>query len=256
MNGFLAFFKKEWTELLRTGRLMILLLLALLLGIMNPAIAKITPWLLEAMSATLESTGLTVTAVTVDASVSWTQFYKNIPMGLLVFVLLFSSILSGEYAKGTLIPILTKGLARFKVIAAKGAVMLLMWTLCYWLCFGITYGYNAYFWDNSIVCNLAFSAACFWLFGIFILSVLLLFSALTNSNTGVLAGTGAVFLLFYVAGMFPTVKEYMPSWLMEAGGLLAGAVQPKEYYSAMWITGLLTLCSIAGSILLFNKKRI
>ena len=62
-----AFLKKEWMELCRTGRLMILLLVFTLFGIMNPALAKLTPWLMETLSESLADTGLATTSVTVDA---------------------------------------------------------------------------------------------------------------------------------------------------------------------------------------------
>ena len=51
MSGFTAFLKKEARESLRSGKLVILASLFLLFGIMNPAIAKLTPWMLEMMSS-------------------------------------------------------------------------------------------------------------------------------------------------------------------------------------------------------------
>ena len=82
-----AFLKKEWMEWNRTGRSWILMLVFVLFGIMNPALAKLTPWLMEALSDSLADTGLATTAVQVDAMTSWTQFYKNIPIGLIIFIL-------------------------------------------------------------------------------------------------------------------------------------------------------------------------
>lgn len=83
MKSLLAFMKKEWMEQVRSGRLLILVIIFILLGIMNPAVAKLTPWLLEMMADSLEASGMTVTAVTVSAMDSWVQFFKNAPMGLL-----------------------------------------------------------------------------------------------------------------------------------------------------------------------------
>jgi ABC-2 type transport system permease protein len=160
MRAFIAFFKKEILESFRCGRFTILGILFLAFGIMNPAIAKLTPWLLETLAAELEESGMTVTAVTVDALTSWTQFFKNIPMALIAFVLIYGGIFVKEYEKGTLVLMLTKGLARYKVILSKAAVILLVWSAGYWMCFAVTYGYNAYFWDNSVAQNLIFSVVC------------------------------------------------------------------------------------------------
>ena len=92
MRSFMTFMKKEMTEQLRSGKLMILGILFVLFGIMNPAVAKLTPWLMELMAESLAQSGMTVTEVTVSALDSWVQFFKNIPMALLAFVLLEGGI--------------------------------------------------------------------------------------------------------------------------------------------------------------------
>ena len=123
MKSLLAFIKKEAMEQFRSGRLMILGILFVLLGVMNPAVAKITPWLLEILADSLAESGMTVTPVTVSAMDSWVQFFKNMPLGLIVFVLLQSSLFTKEYQSGTLVLSLTKGLERFKVVVSKTVVL-------------------------------------------------------------------------------------------------------------------------------------
>ena len=163
MRSLIVFIKKEFTEQLRSGRLMILGLLFVLFGIMNPAIAKLTPWLLETMADSLAESGMIVTDVKVSAMDSWVQFYKNIPMGLIAFVLLESSIFTKEYTSGTLVLSLTKGLERYKVVISKTVVLTVLWSLGYWLCFGITYGYNALSptflsrWNSKKLCSVSTS---------------------------------------------------------------------------------------------------
>ncbi len=198
MKSLFAFMKKEFTEQLRSGRLMILGLLFVLFGIMNPAIAKLTPWLLDIMADSLAESGMIVTDVKVSAMDSWVQFFKNMPMGLIAFVLIESSIFTKEYTSGTLVLSLTKGLERYKVVVSKTVVLTALWTVGYWLCFGITYGYSAYFWDNSIAQNLVFSVVCWWLFGMMVVALMVLFSTVTTTNTGVLLGTGGVVLASYL----------------------------------------------------------
>ena len=178
MRSLLSFIKKEWMEHFRSGRLLILGMIFVLFGIMNPAIAKMTPWLMETMADSLAESGLIVSEVKVTALDSWMQFYKNAPMALIVFVLMESSIFTKEYQSGTLVLALTKGLERYKVVVAKSFVLFVMWTVGYWLCFGITYLYNAYFWDNSIAKKLMFSVVCWWIFGLWVISLLVLFSVL------------------------------------------------------------------------------
>lgn len=256
MRSLFAFIKKEWMEQLRSGRLMILGILFVLFGIMNPAIAKLTPWLLEFMADSLEGSGITVTAITVSAMDSWVQFFKNIPMALIAFILLESSIFTKEYQSGTLVLALTKGLERYKVVISKAVVLFILWSVGYWLCFGITYGYNAYFWDNSIAQNLMFSLFCWWLFGLWAIALTILFSTLARSNTGVLAGTGGVVLTSYLIGLLPKMKEYSPSMLMDSNSLIYGTEDAQAYAAAIIVTILLSLVCFVASIPILNKKQI
>ena len=57
MKSMIAFMKKEWMEQLRSSKVMILGILFVLFGVMNPAVAKLTPWLLELMSESLAESG-------------------------------------------------------------------------------------------------------------------------------------------------------------------------------------------------------
>ena len=50
MRALLAFLKKEWMETVRSGKLLLLIIIFTIFGIMNPAIAKLTPWLMEMMA--------------------------------------------------------------------------------------------------------------------------------------------------------------------------------------------------------------
>ena len=92
MKSLIAFMKKEIMEQIRSGKVMILGILFVMFGVMNPAVAKLTPWLMEIFAESLEGSGIIITEVTVTALDSWMQFYKNIPMALIAFVLLQSSI--------------------------------------------------------------------------------------------------------------------------------------------------------------------
>lgn len=256
MRSWLAFMKKEFTEQLRSGKLLILGLVFLLFGVMNPAVAKLTPLLLEVMEEALAQSGMFVTEASVSAMDSWVQFFKNMPMGLIVFVLLESRIFTKEYSSGTLVLSLTKGLERFKVVAAKALVLAVLWTLCYWLCFGITCGANEYFWDNSAAQNLFFSVVCWWLFGVMLVALMVLFSTLFNSNIGVLLGSGGAVLAFYLIGLIPKCGKYLPVYLTGGNSLIYGLAEPGDFVPALLITLAISAVCFALSFPVFNKKKL
>ena len=252
----MAFLKKDFLEQVRTGKLLILLILFVLFGIMNPAVAKLTPWLLEMMADSLEASGMVVTEVNVTAMDSWVQFFKNIPMALIAFVLLEGGILTGEYQSGTLVLSLTKGLKRHQVLGSKAMVLTLLWTVCYWLCFAITYGYNAYFWDNSVAEHLLFSVVCWWLFGLWVIALMLLFSVVSASNTGVFLGTGAIVLGSVLLGMIPKAKKYLPTVLCDGNSLIYGIAETRDYFPSFIITAVMCIVCFITGIAVFNKKQL
>lgn len=256
MKSLLALMKKEYLEAARTGKVMILILLFVLFGIMNPAIAKLTPWMMEMVSNSMAESGLIVTNVQVDALTSWTQFFKNIPIALIAFVLIFSDIFTKEYKSGTLLLVLTKGLSRYKVVLAKTVLLLSLWTVGYGICFAITYGYNAYFWDNGIANNLFFSVTIWWLFGVWVICLIVLFSSLLRNNTGVSLCTGGTVVLAYLLSIIPKVKAYSPTVLMNTNSLLMGVEEIDAYRKAIVIAVSLCIVCVAVSIPVINKRQL
>ena len=256
MRSFLAFTRKEITYQVRSGKLVLLTILFMLFGIMNPAIAKLTPWLLETMADSLAESGMNVTAVTVSAMDSWVQFFKNIPMALIAFVLLEGSLFTAEYESGTLVLSLTKGLSRAKVVLSKAAVLTMLWSFGYWLCFAVTYGYNAYFWDNSIAQNLWLSVIIWWVFGLWVISLMVLFSVMVKTGSMVLVGTGGVVFGCYLLGMVPKIKDYLPTLLTDGNSLIYGTANADTYTAPLLLTIAMTVIFVVVSIPLFSKKKL
>ena len=256
MRTFLAFIKKEWMEHLRSGRIIILGILFVLFGIMNPAVAKLTPWLLETLADSMEESGMIITAVEVDAMSSWVQFFKNVPMALIVFVLLESSIFTKEYQSGTLVLALTKGLHRTTVLCAKSVVLVVLWTVLYWMHYGITYVYNDFFWDNAVAKNLGFSVVCWWLFGLWNITLMVLFSTIASANTTVLVGIGAIAFGCYLIGLLPKIGKYLPTFLMDGNSLIYGVKEVEDYGIALAIAVATGVLCLVASVPVMNRKRL
>lgn len=256
MRQLTAFTKKEFLESMRTGRMPLLVILSVLFGIMNPLVAKIMPGMMELFAGSLEESGMILTGIQVDVFTSWTQFYKNTPLLLIIFIVIMSGVLTTEYQKGTLVNILTKGMHRWKLILSKSMAAFLLWTVCYWISFGITYAYNMYFWDNSKASHLFFGAFCLYMTGIWLITLIILMSSLCRSNYMVLAGTGGIFFLLYLLTLIPALTKYIPTQLMSSYSLLPQAAEVSDFTYAVLIAAILSVINILLSILIFNKKSI
>lgn len=100
------------------------------------------------------------------------------------------------------------------------------------------------------------SVVCWWLFGVCVISLMILFSTIANSNTGVLVGTGSVVLASYLLGLLPKISKYLPTLLANGNPLIYGVAEAKTYIVAILITVVASLICFAVSIPIFNKKQL
>ena len=236
MKGVIFYSGKEVCELIRSKRLFIFTTVFLLVGLMNPAIAKFIPLIMEMEKETFQAMGLTVSEIEVTALDSWLQFSKNIPIAIIIVLIMFSGICTSEYESGSLIPLLTKGLSRSSVIISKFMIMLITWSLGELICFGTTYLYSAYYWDNSVVKDILFANFVTWLFGVFIISCIVFFSSFVSSAGQVILSVGAVYVSFSIIGMFSKAKEYLPNRLIDSASIFKGDLIPSDFITSAVIT--------------------
>ena len=256
MKSFLAFFRKELLASVRGGKILIFGILFFAFGLMNPGIAKITPWLLGFLSESLEGTGMNITTVTVSALDSWAQFFKNTQMALIVFILLYGNIFTGEYGSGTLVLLLTKGLARYKVIWAKALTMLAVWTGGYFMSFGVTYVLNELLWDNAVAESLGISILYYWFFGVLMIALTVLFSVIFSNYGFVLLGVGGFVMLMTLIGIAPKISRFLPTALMNGTYIVYGMNKASDFAVAAVIAAVITVASFVASIFLMKKKQI
>lgn len=254
MRGYLAFTKKEFVEFNRTYKLLILFAVFLLLGMMNPLTAKLTPMLLEKFMPE----GIKITLGEPTALDSWAQFYKNVPqMGIIVVVLLFSGLMSQEYSKDTLINMLTKGLPRKTVVFSKITMAASMWTAAYGLCFAVSWGYTAYFWKEDTLLSIPFAAFCLWIYGLLLISALVLGSVLFANSYGSLLFTGGFVGLQFLVNIIPNAAKYNPISLSTRNlDLINGVAAKSELLVPVIVSLVLCVALVFVSILVFNKKRL
>ena len=256
MRQLTAFIQKEFTEVTRNSKLLICAIIFILLGIMNPAIAKITPWLVEQFSNATSGAGMLIQTMEISALTSWEQFFKNMPMGIVFFVLMFSGIVAAELQKGTLINIVTKGMPRWKIMVSKLILLLVLWTGMYFASYIITYVYNDFYWDNDTVNNIFFSVFCLYLFGVWLISLIMLMSALADNSAAVSIGVCGVFLLSYLLGIIPAIQDYLPTKLKGSSSLIYELAKPADFTGAIVVVAIWSLADIIMGIFIFNKKNL
>lgn len=254
MRGFLAFTKKELLEGLRTYRCLILLAVFFLFGMVSPLLAKLMPEIFAGM----ELQGMQIILPEPTVMDAYGQFFKNLTqMGILVLLLVFGGMLSGELSRGTLVTILAKGLPRHMIIISKFMSAVLLWTLAYGMAVVVNYGYTEYLFEKTAVSNLGFAVFCLWLFGCLILALILLSSTIASGNFGGLILSACSVVLMLIINVFPSMEKYNPISLSSRNvAILSGEVNIADMLPSVIVTGCLLLGSTLLSVMLFQRKKL
>lgn len=253
IRGYLAFTKKELLEQIRTYKLLIFLAAFLMFGLMSPLLAKLLPNILSSM----DMGGIKLELPSPTAMDAYAQFFKNLTqMGILVLLLVFGGTLSGEFIKGTLLQILAKGLSRTAVLMAKFTAAAILWTGGFLLSVAINYIYTVYLFDSGSLPNLPLSLFCLWLFGVFLISLILLSSTIAPGAFGGLILSVITLAILLMVNIFKSAAKYNPLTLASANTeLLNGTKAAETVYLTIVITIILTVGALLLSVLFFKKKR-
>ena len=257
MRTFYIFLKKECFEYIKKYKFFILFILYILFGVMNPLIAKYTPDLLKFLQETVPESGIVIDAnISVSDLDSWQQFYKNIIILLIILFIVFSNNFSSEYRNDKLSSLVVKGASRTGIYFAKLAFVLINWTIGYYISFFITYIMNDVFWTNSNIENLFFVAFCFYFFGVWFLSLELLFAVSFKSQTMVIISQLVIFTLIYLLALIYVVRPYTPIFLTGGYELLNTEIEKLDLIKSFSITSALIVSFILSSVFIFRKKRL
>jgi ABC-2 type transport system permease protein len=255
MKAFAAFTKKEFIENIRTCRLAVLTAVLFVLGLMSPLAAKIMP---EMLSGVDLGGGLTITAPEPSAADSWAQFFGNVgQMGMLALIITFCGITANELSRGTLINMLTKGMKRSAVVLSKFLSASVIWAGGYMLCLAVCYVYTEYFWPSGILRGAFLAFLSPWLFGEFLIALLIFGGVLFGNIYGSLLGGFGVIVALTLLNLAPRAQKYNPVTL--AGGtadLLNAQKEAADFIPAAFVCFILTVLILTFSVIAFNKKRV
>lgn len=254
MKHFLIYTKKELIEHVRTYKLLILAAVFLILAMISPLLAKMMPDIFKS----LEFEGLIITIPEPTYIDAYTQFFKNMTqIGFICILLVFSGILSQEIARGTLIIILSKGLPRSIIIIAKFIAAALQWTIIYAAAALVNHLYTLYFFDVVSSEGILFSIFCLWLFGIFVLALLMFASAVTSANYGGLLLSGLILVILIAVNIFPGIQAFNPvSLAAENIAIMTQRTEIDAMLPSILSTSGLSIVFLVLAIQIFKHKQL
>ena len=252
MRGYIAFVKKEFMENIRTFKLMILFIVFFIYGMISPLLAKLMPEIMRSV----DMQGLTMVIPDPVIMDAYAQFYKNVSQtGLLVLVLIFGGMLTNEISRGTLVNVLTKGLSRKNVIFAKFTVAVMLWTASLLIAFVTDLGYTVYLFPDETVYNAIPALLALWLFGIFLIALIIFSSTLVRGGFACLMVVMLVVVALFMIDIIPGTEAYNP--ILLASGNVQMMAENYDFAdviraSCVAITAIAAM--IAGAVTIFNRK--
>lgn len=255
MRSYKAFLKKEWMETVRSWRIFILGLVFLLIGAASPLTAKYLP---EIVSQFMPA-GMSLEFAAPAAEDAWLQFFKNSSqIGLVVFLIMYSGMFSGEYARGTLVCVLAKGLPRRTVVLAKFTSAVICWSGLYLGSAAVCFGYTWFFWDESVSMEgLPLCLAGMWVLGFVLLAVLTLGGSVVSSACGSLLFAGVFLAAQFAGSIFPRVAEYMPVSLAAGNaGQLNGAADMQSFSGTLILSVAVGILALWAAVCVFERRKL
>lgn len=94
------------------------------------------------------------------------------------------------------------------------------------------------------------------MFGLWLLSLILLCSAFLNSSSAVLLTTGVVYVITYLISMVPKLGDVLPTKLTSGLDIMTAKSMISDYSLSIGLTILLIVLAGIGAVVGFNRKRI
>ncbi|MFA6309628.1 MAG: ABC transporter permease, partial [Clostridia bacterium] len=173
----LEFFKKEIFEILKTPKIIVLPAVALFFGMLSPITAKFINELIKTLGG-----GISISFPEPTYIDSYVQLFKNhYTITAIVMIFVFMGLVAEEKQRGSAILVLTKNLSRLNFILSKFFASVLLFTFAYILSAVICIYYTFILFDEFWNPNLPLAIFMFWLYGVFLIALILFASIISRS---------------------------------------------------------------------------
>ncbi len=249
-----AILKKEFLELFRTKKVLILAIVLLFVAISSPIIAKLIPTIFKNME--MQGIKLTIPEATWHDSID--QFIKNISqLAIIVIVFMFAGSVAEEKNKKTLEMILTKPISRSNFILSKyisaissTAIILLFSSM-------IFYTYTISIFDSFSLARFILLALLVTLYIAQTIALTIFCSTLFANQ--ILAAGVAFFVeivLVSILGSIDKIAKYFPGYILGQYKNLMDNGSISDFLPSILISLFLIVLFAYLSIIAFNKQEI
>lgn len=255
MKQFLVLFKKDFLEIIRSKKLLILCFVFLFVAVGSPIFAKLTPLLLKSIPST---PGLTIKVPEPTYVDAIDQFIKNTSqIAILVLVFVFAGAIVDEKNRRNLEILLSKPASRTKFILSKFTSSLVTLTIIYFLSALVFYYYTVTTFTGFNFINFFLMASLVLLYVLMIVSITILASTFVKNSVSA-AGIGfAVFILFSsIFGFIKSFSDFSPNFIFSHYKELLSSGWDKIFIWPTLINIAIIFVAIYFAVLIFSHQEI
>ena len=252
MSVFVAY-RKEWLELIRSHRLLVVAVVLVFFGLTSPLFAKFTPEIITLLPGGEEISKIIPTPTVWDAI---SQYVKNLgQFGIILALLLTMGAIAQEKDKGTAAMMLVKPLPRGAFLAAKFIALGSMFAVALAAAGIACYYYTLLLFESMNLLHWLLLNLLIFVYVMVFVALTLFCSTITKSQAA--AGGIALGLMIFLGliGAIPGLGKYLPGELITWGvRLMQGDLTAS--WTALGVSFGLIVVPLLAAWLIFERQEL
>ena len=245
MKQFISLMKKDFMELFRTKKILILGIVFLFFTILSPISAYLLPDLFELIGQTEQEIIIIFPDPTyVD---SYYQFISNFgQMVVFVMIIVLAPLIVDEKRKGTFHTLLNNKVSKANFVLSKVLSQVKVITGLYLISIGAFLLYTKILFDQAIFSNWILFFVSIYFYLIFLICMVNLISVISKTNITSIVMSILAFFSIMIFNFIPFIGKYMPNHLMT---IATNIITDGDY--AKYANGNIIVTILLSIVLLF-----
>jgi ABC-2 type transport system permease protein len=250
MNLFVAF-RKEWLELIRSYRLMVVAIVLVFFGLTSPLLAKFTPELITL----IPTGGISIQMPPPTVMDAYGQYIKNMAQfGIILALLLTMGAVAQEKDKGTAAMMLVKPLTRGAFLGAKFLGLAAMFAIALAAAGIACYYYTLLLFEAMNILHWLVLNALIFIYVLVFVALTLFCSTLTRSQAAAGGTALGLMVILGLVGAIPGLGKYLPGELITWGTRLMQGDTTSSWTAFGISIGLIVIPLLAAWLIFRNQE--
>jgi ABC-2 type transport system permease protein len=252
MSVFVAY-RKEWLELIRSHRLLVVAIVLIFFGLTSPLLAKFTPEIITLIPGGAEISKIIPTPTVWDAVA---QYVKNMSQfGIILALLLTMGAIAQEKDKGTAAMMLVKPLPRGAFLAAKFISLAAMFAVTLAAAGIACYYYTLLLFEPMNILHWLGLNLLLFVYVLVFVALTLFCSTITKSQPAAGGAALGMMVVLGLVGAIPGLGKYLPGELITWGARLMQG-DTTISWTALGISIGLIVVPLVAAWLIFNRQEL